>query len=207
MSHEIRTPMTGVLGMADLLMDADLPAKERDYVMGIRASGRHLLALINDILDFSRIEAGKLDLEIIDFRLPRCWSRCARCWRRRRPNAAWSCALNSTHSPPRGQGRSDPAEAGAGQFGWQRTEIHPSGQRNGRRQPRRRTDRERFRFEVRDTGIGIPEEKRDAVRRFQSGGFLDHTQIWRQRARLGDLQGICRCDGRRDRGREPGRRR
>jgi two-component system, sensor histidine kinase len=70
MSHEIRTPMTGVLGMADLLMNADLPAKEREYVAGIRASGRHLLVLINDILDFSRIEAGKLDLETIDFGIP-----------------------------------------------------------------------------------------------------------------------------------------
>ena len=57
MSHEIRTPMTGVLGMAELLLNADLPAKEREYVTGIQRSGRHLLALINDILDFSRGEA------------------------------------------------------------------------------------------------------------------------------------------------------
>ena len=69
MSHEIRTPMTGVLGMADLLLNADLPAKERDYVAGIQRSGRHLLALINDILDFSQGEAKKLNLETIDFDL------------------------------------------------------------------------------------------------------------------------------------------
>ena len=67
MSHEIRTPMTGVLGMADLLMQEQMPAKQRDYVARIRASGRHLLTLINDILDFSRIEAGRIELEAIDF--------------------------------------------------------------------------------------------------------------------------------------------
>jgi signal transduction histidine kinase/CheY-like chemotaxis protein/HPt (histidine-containing phosphotransfer) domain-containing protein len=69
MSHEIRTPMTAVLGMAELLLNAHLHVKEREYVMGIQRSGRHLLALINDILDFSRAEAKKLNLETIDFDL------------------------------------------------------------------------------------------------------------------------------------------
>ena len=67
MSHEIRTPMTGVLGMADLLAAEDLTPTQRQYVETIRSSGSHLLAIINDILDFSRIEAGRLDLEQIDF--------------------------------------------------------------------------------------------------------------------------------------------
>jgi PAS domain S-box-containing protein len=67
MSHEIRTPMTGVLGMADLLASANLPPVQHRQVEAIRASGRHLLAVVNDILDFSRIEAGRLDLEHVDF--------------------------------------------------------------------------------------------------------------------------------------------
>ena len=67
MSHEIRTPMTGVLGMADLLAAASLTAVERQYVETIRSSGSHLLSIINDILDFSRIEAGRLDLEQLGF--------------------------------------------------------------------------------------------------------------------------------------------
>jgi PAS domain S-box-containing protein len=67
MSHEIRTPMTGVLGMTDLLAAEDLTPSQRRYVDMIRTSGSHLLSIINDILDFSRIEAGRLDLERIDF--------------------------------------------------------------------------------------------------------------------------------------------
>ena len=67
MSHEIRTPMTAVLGMADLLASEELTPTQRRYVETIRKSGRHLLSIINDILDFSRIEAGRLDLERIDF--------------------------------------------------------------------------------------------------------------------------------------------
>jgi signal transduction histidine kinase/CheY-like chemotaxis protein len=67
MSHEIRTPMTGVLGMVDLLAAQPLNAEQRSYVDSMRSSGRHLLNVINDILDFSRMETGQLVLEQIDF--------------------------------------------------------------------------------------------------------------------------------------------
>jgi TMAO reductase system sensor TorS len=63
MSHEIRTPMNGVLGMMELLLHTELEAKQRRYAETVRRSGESLLALINSILDLSKIEAGKLELE------------------------------------------------------------------------------------------------------------------------------------------------
>ena len=69
MSHEIRTPINGVIGMTGLLLDTDLTAVQRDYAETVRMSGENLLALINDILDFSKIGAGKLDIEVINFNL------------------------------------------------------------------------------------------------------------------------------------------
>jgi len=66
MSHEIRTPMNAILGFADLLAGGHLSEKQSEYVDIIRSSGAHLLELLNDILDFSKIEAGKLHIEMID---------------------------------------------------------------------------------------------------------------------------------------------
>ena len=67
MSHEIRTPMNAVMGMTDLALDMSLGTKQRYYLNGIKKAGDNLLHIINDILDLSKIDAGKMELNSIDF--------------------------------------------------------------------------------------------------------------------------------------------
>ena len=69
MSHEIRTPLNGVLGMAQVMAADDLADRQRERLDVIRRSGETLLAILNDVLDLSKIEAGKLDLEAVEFDL------------------------------------------------------------------------------------------------------------------------------------------
>jgi two-component system, sensor histidine kinase len=162
MSHEIRTPMTGVLGMTDLLMQGPLPPKQREYVAWIGASGRHLLSLINNILDFSRIEAGKIEFDAIDFSISEVLAQVSSLLTPLAVEAGLELRFEADdHASPRVRG--DPMRL-------RQVLINLVG--NGIKFTRRggvtvtvthRTmadRRERFHFEVRDTGIGISEEKR-----------------------------------------------
>jgi signal transduction histidine kinase/ActR/RegA family two-component response regulator len=72
MSHEIRTPLNGILGFAGLMAESSLTGIQREHNEAVRSSAENLLAVINDILDFSRVEAGRVELESLDFSLRKC---------------------------------------------------------------------------------------------------------------------------------------
>lgn len=171
-SHEIRTPMNGILGMSNLLRATELSEKQRRYATVIHASAESLMRLINDILDFSKIEADKLELECIDFDLRHLLDEfiVSMTVLAREKNLHFCCAADQ-QVPPFLQGDPERLRQILVNLAGNAIKFTHTGEVSVRISVEEKHEQTvLLRFTVRDTGIGISEDKLDLLfDRFSQG--------------------------------------
>ena len=164
MSHEIRTPMNAIIGFSDILADEDLSDEQSDHVKLIRDSSYNLLRLINDILDFSKIEAGQLDAEIIDCSLARLLNAIGSPTRPKAIEKGIEFEIVETNGLPE-QIRTDPTRLHQCLINLITNAIKftEKGHVYVNVSLEDRDNQPYIRFDVEDTGIGIPKDKQAKV--------------------------------------------
>lgn len=157
MSHEVRTPINAILGLSDLALRRGAEGASKPYLEMILKSSRELLALVNDILDFSKLEAGKATVEAIDFNLPRLVEDAAGVFRHQAEAKGLTLTAAIDDDVPRFV-RSDPAKVRAILNNLLSNALKFTTE--GGVTVSLRYSRRVVTFEVADTGIGIPGDKR-----------------------------------------------